>query len=138
MVAAFRAGKQVDAWRGFPTYRIELIEPDQPVVLWVTGPTGARPEPGIRMAGYTTGQILENSQGDEYWLDEAEREKRRPYIGVRMSLVDPVPRQRLTQDPRTRDMEVLRVPRISNPSFLTHEEKQAVEEMMGGWPEPPR
>lgn len=134
---ALAAGQLVDTWRLFPSYRVGLVQPNQPVVLWVTGP-GRRSAPisGIHMAGYTTGTIVPDARGDEYWLDEAERRKRRPYIGLRMRLVTVLPRERLVDDPRTARLEVLRVPQGSNPSYLSRAETAAVEEMMGGWPEP--
>ncbi|NMH95758.1 hypothetical protein [Pseudonocardia acidicola] len=91
----------------------------------MTGSRGAEPEPGIWMAGFTTGEI------------DPGRDGRRPYVGLRMAgLQAPVPRERLQADRRTDRLEVLRVAHGSNPSYLTPEEKAAVEEMIGGWPDP--
>lgn len=134
---ALSNGRLIDSWRVFPTYRIGLVQPGQPAVLWVTG-RGRKgvPESGIHMAGYTTGSVHRDQDGDEYWLDETERRKLRPYVGLRMAAVDVIPRRLIVEDSRTARMEVLRVPQGSNPSYLTHSEKAAVEEMMGGWPSP--
>ena len=59
ILEAERGRKPIHAWRAFPTYRLDLFDRGHPapVLLWVTGPSGATPEPGIRMAGYTTGGI---------------------------------------------------------------------------------
>jgi hypothetical protein len=133
--AALKNGESVDSWRALETYRIGLVEAGQPAVIWMTGSVGDKPDPGIWMAGYTTGAVKSDRQGDEYWLDETERRKHRPYIGLRMARIEPIiPRQDILNDPRTAGMEVLRAPQMSNPSYLTPGEKEALEEMMGGWP----
>lgn len=139
IVRALDNGKTVDSWRLVQDYRVDLIRalPDHPAVLWVSGSTGATPEPGIWMTGFTTGEIIDNGQGDEYWLNEAERRKPRPYAVLSgMRPRDPVaplvPRALVAANPLTNGMEVLRVPRRGNPSYLTHVEKAAVWEMIGG------
>ncbi|MHA6793623.1 hypothetical protein ACVGVM_08925 [Pseudonocardia bannensis] len=102
----------------------------------MTGSRGTRPEPGIWMAGFTTGEVDPGS-GDRSPGDGAAGQKRRPRVGLRMTgLQSPVPRDRLRTDRRTERLEVLRVAHGSNPSYLTPEEKAAVEEMIGGWPHP--
>lgn len=137
IIGALADGKIVNNWRAFPSYRLGLIIAGQPVVLWVTGRSGRKPEPGIWMAGFTTGEIIDNGQGDEYWLDEAEQRKPRPYVELSMTQLDPVLlRERVAADVRTARMEILRNPQMGNPSYLTHDEKAAVEEMIGSWPAP--
>lgn len=69
------------------------------------------------MAGFTTGEIIKNGQGDEYWLDEAEQRKPRPYVELSMTQLDPVLlRERVAADLRTARMEILRNPQMGNPS----------------------
>lgn len=130
--AALGEGEVVHSWRLYPSYRVGLVRPGQPVVLWVTG-RGLRgaPAPGIHTRRARSCLVV---GGDDYWLDEGERRKLRPYMNVRMVAVPVVPREQLVGDPRTARIEVLRAPQGSNPSYLDHVEKEAVEEMIGGWP----
>lgn len=60
-----------------------------------------------------------------------ERDLARPRVGLAMTLLPAVvPRALLRADPRTAGMEVLRVPRMSNPSVVTPGEMAVVEELI--------
>lgn len=103
-------------------------------MLWVTGPRHASLAPGIWLAGRTTGELFEG-QGDEYWLDPREGKRLSTFAGLRLSLLpQPLTRTTLAADPATSSMEVLRQPQMSNPSYLTPAEKEALERMIGTWP----
>jgi hypothetical protein len=116
-----RAGGRVEAWCVRPSYRLGLLAPGQPAVLWVTGARGADPEPGIWMTGATTGRI---DRGGE-----------RPRAGLDLALLDaPLPREVLRADPRTARMEVLRAAQMSNPSVLTGGEHAAVVDLLRSHP----
>ena len=52
-----RVGERVDGWCVRPTYRLDLVAPDQPALLLVSDARGADPEPGIWMRGRMTGEI---------------------------------------------------------------------------------
>ncbi len=105
MLPRLRAGERVDAWCVRPTYRLDLVAPDQPALLLVSGPRGAVPEPGIWMRGRMTGGI--------------DRGGHRPRAGLDLALLDvPLPREALRADPRTARMEVLRSAQTSNPSVV--------------------
>ncbi len=86
-----------------PTYRTELVAEGQPVLLWVSGGDPRHPS-GIYAAGSTTGPV------------EIVGEVSMP---VRLRPVDPVvERAELLEDPHLRDLEVIRMPAGSNPSYV--------------------
>lgn len=102
------------------SYRLGLISPGQPVLLWVSG----RVEPGVHAIGTVAGPVEEpDGAGDDD----------RPALPVRLTRLDaPVDRAELLHDPRFRAAEVLRMPAGSNPSWLTPEQLTAVLERAGG------
>lgn len=123
--AAFPA---VDSRCAAPSYRLDLIRPGHPVVLWITGAHGATPAPGVWMAGFATGEV----RGAEN-VDGAPGQ---PQVVLTAMTVLPTPilRADLRADPATASMEVLRQPFGPNPSHLTPTELTALRRRMGGWP----
>jgi hypothetical protein len=84
------------------SYRLELMRPGQPCLLWVSG----RADPGVHALGELAGEVCDTADG--------------PVVAVRWTLLpSPVPRAALLDDPATRDAEVLRMPAGSNPSWLS-------------------
>ncbi|WP_345771772.1 hypothetical protein [Geodermatophilus sabuli] len=84
------------------SYRLELMEPGQPCLLWVSG----RHEPGVHAIGTLAGEVRHDADG--------------PVVDVDLTLLPhPVPRADLLADPDARDAEVLRMPAGSNPSWLS-------------------
>lgn len=104
------------------SYRLELVRPGRPCLLWVSGRTA----PGVHALGQVTGEAEERDGG--------------PVIAVRLTrLASPVPRADLLADPAARDAEVLRMPAGSNPSWLSPAQYAAVlahlpEGALGPWP----
>jgi hypothetical protein len=91
------------------SYRLDLIAPGQPCLLWLSG----RDRPGVHALGEVTDGIEDRPDG--------------PVVHVRLTLLtEPIPRAELLADPRTRDAEVLRMPAGSNPSWLSAEQYAAV------------
>ena len=91
------------------SYRLELMRPGRPCLLWVSG----RADPGVHALGEVTGEAEERDGG--------------PVIAVRLTrLPSPVPRADLLADPAARDAEVLRMPAGSNPSWLSGDQYAAV------------
>lgn len=91
------------------SYRLDLIAPGQPCLLWLSG----RDRPGVHAMGEVTDGIEDRPEG--------------PVVSVRLALLaEPVPREDLLADPRTRDAEVLRMPAGSNPSWLSAQQYAAV------------
>jgi len=95
-----------------PTYRADLVRPGQPVLLWVSGSSRVHPA-GIYAAGHTTGS--------------AERVGSQLVMPLTLRpLSPPVLRRDLLRHPSLSQLEVLRMPAGSNPSFLTHEDLDAL------------
>jgi hypothetical protein len=100
------------------SYRLELMAPGQPCLLWVSGPDS----PGVHALGELTGPVAELPGG--------------PEVPVRWRLLAaPVPRAELLADPVARQAEVLRMPAGSNPSWLSPAQYAAVlAHGREGWP----
>ncbi len=97
-----------------PSYRLDLMAPGQPCLLWVSG----RSEPGVHAVGSITGAPRDADGG--------------PVVPVEFTLLpDPLPRAALLLDPVTRDAEVLRMPAGSNPSWLSAAQFAAVLDRVG-------
>lgn len=89
-----------------PSYRLDLVVPGQPCVLWVSG----RVDPGVHAVGEVTGTATDLE------------------LPVRWTrLAHPVPREALLADPVARTAEVLRMPAGSNPSWLSPAQWSAVQ-----------
>ena len=94
------------------SYRLELVSPGQPVLLWVSG----RVHPGVHAVGTVSGPVRADDGDDDG-----------PVLPVRLtSLPDPVDRGELLADPGFRTAEVLRMPAGSNPSWLSAAQLGAV------------
>ncbi len=103
------------------SYRLDLIGPGQPCLLWLSG----RDRPGVHALGEVADGVENRADG--------------PVVHVRLALLaQPIPRGELLADPRMRDAEVLRMPAGSNPSWLSDEQFAAVLDRagrpgLGGW-----
>ncbi|MDT0277533.1 hypothetical protein [Blastococcus goldschmidtiae] len=99
------------------SYRLELVSPGQPVVLWVSG----RASPGVHAVGTVTGPVRQRNGDDDG-----------PVLPVRLThLPDPVERGELLADPGFRTAEVLRMPAGSNPSWLSTAQLASVQARAG-------
>ena len=93
-----------------PTYRLGEVVPGQPVLLWVSGGDKRHPA-GLYAQGHTTGLPQPALEGSK--LD----------LPVRLTPLDPpVLRAELREHPRLSQLEVLKVPAGSNPSYLTRDQ----------------
>ena len=96
------------------SYRLDLIAPGQPCLLWLSG----RDRPGVHAVGEIADGVEDRADG--------------PVVPVRLALLaEPVPRADLLADPRMRDAEVLRMPAGSTPSWLSAGQFAAVLERAG-------
>ena len=97
-----------------PSYRLELMAPGQPCLLWVSG----RDRPGVHALGVLAAVPVGSVEG--------------PVVAVRLArLAEPVDRGELLADPAVRDAEVLRMPAGSNPSWLTAGQYAALLDHVG-------
>ena len=97
-----------------PSYRLDLMAPGLPCLLWVSG----RSDPGVHALGSLTGAPYEAGGG--------------PVVPVDLTLLaNPLPRAALLADPVTRGAEVFRMPAGSNPSWLSAEQFTAVLDRIG-------
>lgn len=101
-----------------PSYRLTLMSPGQPCLLWVSG----RDRPGVHALGEVAGPVDDAAPGG-------------PAVAVRWTrLAQPVDRAGLLADPATRAAEVLRMPAGSNPSWLSAGQYAAVLAHAGAAP----
>ncbi|GAB3193065.1 hypothetical protein GCM10027261_07140 [Geodermatophilus arenarius] len=115
VVPGWRPGEQATFSRCLRrSYRLGLMRPGDPCLLWLSGPD----RPGVHATGELAGEVGEDAGG--------------PVVVVRLTLLAaPVPRGDLLGDPVTRDAEVLRMPAGSNPSYLTPAQHAAVLAHLG-------
>ena len=97
-----------------PSYRLALMSPGQPCLLWISG----REDPGVHALGTLAGEPQETDDG--------------PVAPVRLTLLrEPLSRAELLGDPVARDAEVLRMPAGSNPSWLSPAQFAVVLDRIG-------
>jgi hypothetical protein len=97
-----------------PSYRLELMAPGRPCLLWLSG----RADAGVHALGTLTDGPHEADGG--------------PVVPVRLTLLaQPLPRAALLADPVARDAEVLRMPAGSNPSWLSAAQFAVVLDRVG-------
>ena len=128
-----RSGEPLDNWSVQPTYRTDLIEAGQRVLLWVTGSDGAHPQPGLWGTGFTTGSVYAGSPetGDPLWFDEDQRERSTLFAPVTMQIrQEPIPRPTLQADPGLANMEIFRQPQMGNPLWVSTAELEAMQKYL--------
>ena len=130
-----RSGAELDSWRMAPSYRVELVRPGQPAVLWVTGAANAAHIPGVWAIGEIRGEAFDDmgDPGDPLWRDLSAQRQVRPFVEVLLSLLpNPIPRTALRADPRFVDAEIIRRPRMGNPVSLRPVELDVILDLAGG------
>ena len=96
------------------SYRLGLMRPGQPCLLWLSG----RSRPGVHALGALAGPVADDAG---------------PAVAVRLTLLaEPLPRADLLAHPGTAGAEVLRMPAGSNPSWLSPAQFATVRELLGG------
>ena len=98
------------------SYRVELMQPGQRCLLWLSGQQG----PGVQAIGHLVSPVADPA---ELGPDEEARVTTRLHL-----LTEPVPRPALLADPVFAAAEVLTMPAGSNPSYLSARTWAALEE----------
>jgi hypothetical protein len=135
-----KSGLEVDGWRMAPSYRVDLVQPGHPCVLWVTGPKGSAHTPGVWAIGEITGEPYDDvgDPDDHRWRDHGAQRQVRPYVETRMAPLDePVSRYDLAEDPRFVAAEILSRPRMGSPLALTVVELGAIRDRAVSSSSPP-
>ncbi len=123
-----RPDHPITGWSVRRNYRSSMMEAGQPVYLWVSG-DGHDIEPGVWGFGRVTGPC-ETGTPDRRWLDQDEASRADYFAHVEINfLASPVARSALKSDARFAQLEVLKVPAGSNPSFLTIDQAKAMREL---------
>ncbi len=116
-------GRPVTSWCVAANYRSALMAAGQPALLWVSGAARGRYPRGIWGVGRVTGPALAKRAPAGAGL----------VAPLHISLLDsPVPAQVLAAIPALGDLEVLRQPYMSNPSWCTKAEFRAVRFLLAG------
>jgi hypothetical protein len=111
-------GRSIETWCVADNYRSELFEAGQPVFLWVSGSAGRTPTPGIWARGQVAGPARPRADG-------------KLVVPVELRFLDsPLPRADLLPLAPLHDLEVLRQPQMSNPSFLTTDEYDVIAQLL--------
>jgi hypothetical protein len=119
-----RRGEPVGKWCVQPSYRTALMRRGQRVIFWVSG--SRRRRPGIWGLGWLAGGAVADPDADRPRL-------RVPLDVVFLADADRVDRDALGADARLCDLEVLRMPQASNPSFVSAAHLSIIEEYVT-WP----
>ncbi|MDX1512015.1 MAG: hypothetical protein R3249_11750 [Nitriliruptorales bacterium] len=125
--AARLAGEPLDRWRLTESYRLDLVQPGDRLVVWATrGPAGA--DVGF-LAEATVAGPLELDVGGSDWTRAVDREAVRPHVPLAHTRWWPeaVTIEDCRTDPVLRHIEVLRAPRVGNPSWLTVRQVAALD-----------
>ena len=129
---ALASRRDLDTWRLAPSYRVELVRPGHPCVLWVTGTGVGAARAGVRALGVVTTEPFPDvgDPDDPAWRDRAAARVERPYIGVSLDVLDrPLTRAEVRADPRLEALEVLRRPRMGSPLAVTDGELAAMRQL---------
>jgi hypothetical protein len=128
-----------ETWTVGTTYRTHLIQPEDLMVLWITGTK----DPGIYEIGKVSGTPEEVDGIDENYLVNPNLAKKRTYAVPYTSLLlgHAIPRADMKADPILGTCEQFVIPVIGNPTYLTPEQRDALlvfispaELRIAGWP----
>jgi hypothetical protein len=134
---AIRKGLPIEGWSVRRSYRTEMMEEGDPIVLWVSASVARIPS-GVWADGEVTGPA-EIGRPDELWLDDDAARKTEFFVPLWSHfLSQPVTREILKKDPILAKSEPFDAPKMSNPSWLTRNEFAALERLLRRTPRRPR
>jgi hypothetical protein len=123
LAGRFAGDPLVTRWCVQPSYRLQLMRAGQPALFWASGSRRRDAPYGIWGFGELTGPAVPDPGDGGWWL---------PLHLVIADEADRLPRQALRADPELADLEVLRQPQASNPSFVTVRQWAAIERHRAG------
>lgn len=123
----------LDSWPMAASYRVDLVRPGHPCVLWVTGGRRLPTTGAWAMGTVTTEPYVDHADPDQARsTDPLRRRALRYHVGVDLDVAsEPVALADLVDDGRFERAEIVRAPRVSSPVALTAEEWAAIEDR---WP----
>lgn len=129
----------VGSWSVVDNYRSRMFEPGQRALLWMAGPENGAAPRGIWGIGYIDGELsATDGMRGRYWSDDAKAAAVRWYVNTDIEILDPDERihvEELRSVPGLADIEIIRQPQTSNPSWVTKEELALIESAFLEWPE---
>jgi hypothetical protein len=121
----------VFSWNLAGNYRTGLIQPGDEIILWVGGAARRGHVPGVWSYGFVGDDVFEGEGDPEDWIDEDRAREHRPYVPMAMTWLEPpLSKSRLVERPLLSKIEVLRMPRMGNPEFLSPEEIGALFDLI--------
>lgn len=129
---------RLTSWSVQRGYRAGLMRPGDKVVFWLSGPGRGDLVRGVRGLGHVVAEP-EAWQDDEpgWWLDDTTRQALRTRVEVDVPLLEhPLPAGELRAAGIT-DLEVQRVPQMSNPSWVSRAQLDLLADLLPAWPAPP-
>jgi Protein NO VEIN, C-terminal/EVE domain len=137
-VAFVEAGNDyVDRWSVIDNYRSHMMQVHDRILFWKSGDQEGHPR-GIWGIGHVTGEahdVVETDPG--YWLDDDARRKVTYSVPVYIPLFDEAVTEADLRAAGIDDLEVQKMPGGSNPSWLTAEQLDRIDALLGDWPDLP-
>lgn len=136
----FRADghRSIASWAVRPGYRSRLMRGGDRVVFWVSGSGAGGLPRGIWGLGHVLAEAeawTDTEQG--WWRDDGSRQAVRGRVEVDIPLLDePVTAAEL-RAAGLGDLEVLSVPQMSNPSWVSRTQLAALDTVVPTWPAAP-
>jgi predicted RNA-binding protein with PUA-like domain len=129
---------RLTSWSVQRSYRSALMRPGDRVVFWLSGPGTGGLVRGVWGLGHVVAEAEAWADAEPgFWLDDAARQALRARVEVDVALLEqPLPAAELREAGLT-DLEVQRVPQMSNPSWLSRPQLAALQELLPDWPTPP-
>jgi hypothetical protein len=133
--AAVEAGVDyVDSWSVRPGYRAEMMRDGQRAMLWVSG-DGRRMERGIWGLGWVRDGVRGVDDSDPgHWVDHAARRSVRLAVRLWLPLLDQALSVTEIRAAGLGDLEVLRMPQGSNPSWVSKDQLAVLTDLLPPWP----
>jgi hypothetical protein len=128
----------ISSWSVVPGYRSDMMAPNDKIILWVSG-NGRRMARGIWGIGRVTGEV-EPSDDDKYfsdvnyWLDQDARNVVELFVPVDIPLFDQQVDAQDLVGAGIADLEVQRMAQGSNPSWVSREQLERLEQLLPPWP----